>query len=408
MRQKFRFTLQFLSPRKSGNRMSLFSTIVIAGIALGVTTLIIALSILSGFEATLRQKLISLDSHIQITGFSDRQLPDTSRNLPIIRNITGDKLDAVFPVISNAGIAGKGKLKEGVIIKGVGPGYLQSKATLEAASGTFDLTASDLPSAVVGKTVADKLFLKPGDAIICFLPEKSFAAPLSPENIAIQRFKVSGIFESGMAKYDDAFIYIDSKTAASLLGFENTVSAYEIKLNTIAGIDTLVNHLQENLDYPHYVRSVFDINQALLTWIDLQKKPIPIVLGLIILVAAFNIISAILVLILSKVNSIGTLRVLGMKRIDLVTMFLFKGLILGSTGIAIGNLLALFISVIQLKFNIITLPASVYFVSRVPLSIEPFNYLITSGIAFVLVLIISVVPAFLAASIRPVQSVRFD
>lgn len=408
MRQKLRFTIQFLSPRKSGARMSLFSTIVIAGIALGVTTLIIALSVLSGFESTLREKLISLDSHIQITGFSDRQLPDTSRNMSIIKNIAGEKLEAIYPVISNAGIAGKGKLKEGIIIRGVQEDYLPGKINLQVSSGDFNLTGGELPAAVVGKTVADKLFIKPGDNIILFLPEKGLTSTLSPENIAIQRFRVSGIFESGMAKYDDNFIYINISTAAGLLGFENSVSSYELKLNTIAGIDTLVNNLQDNLDYPHYVRSVFDINQALLTWIDLQKKPIPIVLGLIILVAAFNIISAILVLILSKVNSIGTLRVLGMKRSDIVTMFLLKGLLLGSGGIAIGNLLALLLSLIQLQFNIITLPASVYFVSKVPLSIEPFNYLITSGIAFVLVLMISVVPAFLAASIRPVQSVRFD
>ncbi|GMU87480.1 MAG: permease [Ignavibacteriales bacterium] len=388
--------------------MSLFSTIVIAGIALGVTTLIIALSVLSGFESTLREKLISLDSHIQITGFSDRQLPDTSRNMSIIKNIAGEKLEAIYPVISNAGIAGKGKLKEGIIIRGVQEDYLPGKINLQVSSGDFNLTGGELPAAVVGKTVADKLFIKPGDNIILFLPEKGLTSTLSPENIAIQRFRVSGIFESGMAKYDDNFIYINISTAAGLLGFENSVSSYELKLNTIAGIDTLVNNLQDNLDYPHYVRSVFDINQALLTWIDLQKKPIPIVLGLIILVAAFNIISAILVLILSKVNSIGTLRVLGMKRSDIVTMFLLKGLLLGSGGIAIGNLLALLLSLIQLQFNIITLPASVYFVSKVPLSIEPFNYLITSGIAFVLVLMISVVPAFLAASIRPVQSVRFD
>lgn len=408
MRQKLRFTIQFLSPRKSGARMSLFSTIVIAGIALGVTTLIIALSVFSGFESTLREKLISLDSHIQITGFSDRQLPDTSRNMSIIRNIAGEKLEAIYPVISNAGIAGKGKLKEGIIIRGVQEDYLPGKINLQVSSGDFNLTGGELPAAVVGKTVADKLFIKPGDNIILFLPEKGLTSTLSPENIDIQRFRVSGIFESGMAKYDDNFIYINISTAAGLLGFENSVSSYELKLNTIAGIDTLVNNLQDNLDYPHYVRSVFDINQALLTWIDLQKKPIPIVLGLIILVAAFNIISAILVLILSKVNSIGTLRVLGMKRSDIVTMFLLKGLLLGSGGIAIGNLLALLLSLIQLQFNIITLPASVYFVSKVPLSIEPFNYLITSGIAFVLVLMISVVPAFLAASIRPVQSVRFD
>ncbi|MCK6614561.1 MAG: ABC transporter permease [Ignavibacteriaceae bacterium] len=408
MRQKLRFTIQFLSPRKSGTRMSLFSTIVIAGIALGVTTLIIALSVLSGFESTIREKLISLDSHIQITGFSDRQLPDTTRNIQVIRSITGEKLEAIYPVISNAGIAGKGKLKEGIVIRGVSGDYLAGKHNLQISSGDFNLTSGELPAAVVGKTVADKLFIKQGDAIILFLPEKGLTSTLSPENIAVQRFRVSGIFENGMAKYDDSFIYININTAAGLLGFENSVSSYELKLNTIAGIDTLVNNLQDNLDYPHYVRSVFDINQALLTWIDLQKKPIPIVLGLIILVAAFNIISAILVLILSKVNSIGTLRVLGMKRSDIVTMFLLKGLLLGTGGIAIGNLLALLLSAIQLEFNIITLPASVYFVSRVPLSIDPFNYLITSGIAFLLVLIISVVPAFLAASIRPVQSVRFD
>jgi len=407
MKNTLSFTFRFLSGKNAGSKYSLFSGIVVSGIALGVTTLIIALTILSGFENVITEKLINLDSHIQITGFSNRYLPDSQKNMNRIKQVLGENLETIQPVLSNVAIAGNGKFKEGVVLQGVALDYLATRNTLTPFAGELKFLSDSADNVVLGRSIAQKLFVNPGDHIFLFIPDKS-ASGFSPADITVNKFTVSGIFESGMSKYDDNYLYIPYSRAAALLQTSDEVSSYDIRLRSINNVDSIATELQLQLDYPHYVRTVFQINQALLTWIDLQKKPIPIILGLIILVAAFNIISSLFILILSKVKSIGTLRILGMKRSALVKVFLLKGLQLGMFGIIIGNVTAVLLLLIQMQFNIITLPASVYFISEVPITFLAENFLLPSGLAFGLVIIVSLVPSMVASGIKPVSTLRFE
>ena len=141
---------------------------------------------------------------------------------------------------------------------------------------------------------------------------------------------------------------------------------------------------------------------------ELQKKPIPIVLGLITLVAVFNIIGTLLMIILERTKFIGIIRSLGGKRRDLILLFTLNGVYLSSIGIILGNLLALILSLIQLHFDLITLPSTIYFISKVPIIIDPLNYLIVSLTAFAAAVTASFIPSFIASRFNIINAVRFE
>ncbi|NNG26111.1 MAG: ABC transporter permease, partial [Ignavibacteriaceae bacterium] len=223
----------------------------------------------------------------------------------------------------------------------------------------------------------------------------------------IDRFLVAGIFESGMKKYDDSYAYISLKAAQELFSIGDNITGYDIKLGNISKIDSLTRFLGRTLRYPHAVRSIYQVHRNIFTWIELQKKPIPIVLALIILVAVFNIIGTLLMIVLEKTNAVGILKSVGAKRRQIVIIFLFQGIVLGIAGILLGNTLAIVLMEIQFKFNVITLPSSVYFMSTVPLLLSVDTFILVSVITFLLCITASVIPSLIASRIRPLASLRF-
>jgi lipoprotein-releasing system permease protein len=399
-------TKKFLEGRKNSSGFSVFSIIAILGIGIGVAALIIALSVLNGFEEVIQEKLVNLDSHIQIVGFSDTPLPNQQKTIDEVNGLIANELTAINPFVTQLVIVGKKNIKEGITLKGVPNNYFSEKYGIVAVSGTLDFK-KDTNQIIIGKILASKLLVSVNDEIVVYAlrGNSSFSNDVLP---SIEKFKIVGIFESGMAKYDDTFAYIDIETAQSFLELKEKVSGYEIKLSNISNVDSLVILLQTNLRYPHYVKSVFQSYQHIFNWIELQKKPIPFVLGLIIIVAVFNIISTLLMIILEKMNSIGLLRSLGARRKQITMIFLLHGLIIGIIGVILGNLLAFTLSIIQIKFDVITLPGAIYFVSKVPLIINYETYLIISGITFLLVLIVSFIPSLIASKISPLSTLRFN
>ncbi len=274
-------------------------------------------------------------------------------------------------------------------------------------NGSFLLNDDDEKTIVIGKKLADKLFVKVGDKLTVF-SLKNDQIP-SPENLPnIDKFEVAGIFESGMAKYDDSYAYVSLKSAQELFGIGNNITGYDIKLGNISKIDSLTRHLGKQLRYPHSVRSIYQVHRNIFTWIELQKEPIPIVLALIILVAVFNIIGTLLMIVLEKTNAVGTLKSLGAKRRQVVFVFLLQGIVLAIAGIIFGNILAVILMEIQLKFNVITLPSSVYFMSTVPLMLSFNIILLVSLVTFLLCISASVIPAVIASKIKPLDSLRFN
>ncbi|NWF89678.1 MAG: ABC transporter permease [Ignavibacteriaceae bacterium] len=396
---------KFTLSRKESRFITIISSISILGISLGVATLIIALSILEGFAETIQKKIIDLDSHIQITSYQT-VLPNYKRVLPAIRQILGTSAE-VNPYASNLVIISSKHTKEGVNIKGITPENKSINLEKNIIEGKLDLNNDSPPSIIVGKKLADKLFVKLNDFVTVFAL-KNNEIPSIDNPPTIEQFKVKGIFETGMAEYDDLIAYTNLTCAQNLFGFGDKITGYDIKLNDISKIDSISNLLASQLRYPHAVSSIFQKHRNIFTWIELQKKPIPIVLGLIILVAAFNIISSLLMVVLEKTHSIGVLKSLGATNGQITKIFAYQGVFLAIIGIIIGNLLALLLMSIQLHYNLISLPSSVYFTSTVPIILSLKIFAGVSIIALLLCFAAAFIPSYIASKIKPISSLRFS
>jgi len=402
----FFISRRFLVSRKESGFLNIISKIAITGIAIGVATLIIALSVLSGFEKTIQDKITDFDSHIKVSSFSGtvkNYEPITSK----IENLLGDYKLSLVPFASKLAIISANRRQDGINIIGIPPDTQIERLQKNIINGEFNIASSDSNILVIGKVLANKLLLKVGERVTLFAL-KDDQIP-SPENLPnIEKFLVTGIFESGMAEYDDLYAYTNLTTAQNLFSIGQSINGYDIQLSSIEKIDSLTNLLRKNLSYPLFARSLFESHRNIFTWIELQQKPIPIILGLIIIVAVFNIIGTLLILVLEKTNAIGILKSLGANRKQVLRIFLIQGIFIGFIGIIGGNLLALLLMQIQIQFDVITVPASVYFVTQVPFDLSPFIFILVSVIALILSLGASIIPSFIAAKVNPIKSLRFD
>ena len=396
---------KFTLSRRDSRFITLISSISIIGIALGVASLIIALSILNGFEDVIEKKVVDFDSHIQITSYQSI-LPNYKRILPTIQRIVVPHSKNIYHYAANLVIISNRQFQEGIFLKGILPENAELQLTQNIVSGSSSLISTEKPAIIIGKKLADKMFIKLNNEVTLFSLRNNELP--SPENMpSIQKFRVVGIFESGMAEYDDQYAYTDLKSAQTLFNIGDNITGYDIKLNNVSKIDSLSNVLSKNLRYPHSVRTIFQKHKNIFTWIELQKKPIPIILGLIILVAVFNIIGSLLMIVLEKTNAIGILKSLGALNSHISKVFLYQGLFLGIIGIIGGNFLAYLLLSLQLKYNIITLPSSVYFTSTVPIILSTEIFLIVSMITLCLCLAASFIPGYIASRVKPISSLRF-
>lgn len=394
-----RYTLS----KKESRFITFISSIAIIGIALGVATLIIALSILNGFADTITNKIVNFDSHIQISSYTNT-LPDYRGVRPELEKKLKPYASSISPYAANLCIIGSRTVKDGVNIKGIIPGTGWRGVKKDIVSGSFVLGDDDM---VIGRKLADKLMIKTGDKVTVFaLNKNSIPSPQNPPNI--KKFTVTGIFESGMSAYDDLVAYVSLNSAQKLFNIGSRVTGYDIKLNNISKIDSLTEALSDYLRYPYNVSSIYQTHRNIFTWIDLQKKPIPIILGLIIIVAVFNIIGTLLMVVLEKTNDVGLLKSLGATGRQIRGVFIYQGVFLALSGIILGNVLAFILMFLQLEFNIITIPSSVYFMSSVPIEMSPLVFSGVSVLAFILCILASFIPSYIASKIKPVSALRFN
>ena len=403
---KFAFFIfrRFISSNRNSRFLNLISGIAVSGITLGVATLIIALSVISGFEKTLTLKLTDIDSHIKVFSF-DKDLPQINNALLVIDSICNPFIDYSSPFLSKLALISYKNRKDGVTIKGIINQKYLDRIKQNIIEGSFDLNENN--KLILGKTLAQKLLLRVGDSVTLFAL-KNDKIP-SPDNLPnIEKFKVTAIFESGIAEYDASIAFTDISSAQNLFSRPNSFNGVDIKLNDISKADSLTLLIRKQLRYPYYARSVFELHKNIFTWISLQKKPIPIVLGLIIIVAVFNIVGTLLLMVIERTHEVGILKSFGTKKRQIVQIFLLQGFYLAFIGTLAGNLLAIILMEIQTKFNIIKVPTSVYFVTKVPFDFSFEIFLVVSVITLLLALLASLIPSIISSKINPVPALRFD
>lgn len=359
---------------------------------------------ISGFEKTLTQKLTDFDSHIKVQSFTNT-LPHFEKSLNKIDSICKPYIDYSSPYLTNLALISFKNRKDGVNIKGItNEGYLK-KIQENLIEGRVDFDSGN--NLVIGKTLANRLLVKVDDVITLFAL-KNNKIPDVNEFPNIERFKIIGIFESGIAEYDASIAFTDVKSAQNLFSVPNEINGIDIKLNDISKADSLSLLLRKELPYPYFARSIFDLHKNIFTWISLQKKPIPIILGLIIVVAVFNIIGTLLLMVIERTNSIGILKSFGTIKRKIILIFILQGIYLAIIGTAIGNLLALTLMEIQSHFNLIKVPSSVYFVTKVPFDYSLWIFGMVSLITIILAFLASTIPSFISARISPIKALRFD
>ncbi|MEN8194203.1 MAG: FtsX-like permease family protein [Bacteroidota bacterium] len=399
---------KYIRSNKFSFFFSFISVITILGISIGVTVVIIALSVLDGFDAVISKKIVDFNSHILISGFGERDLNDDIKIDEKIENLLSDQKFTISKFISKNSIIKSKSQTEGILIYGIDPNSNNLGIDNMIVDGSFNLEKhEDKKGIVIGKKLSEKLLVKVNDKLTVFSLRKN-DLPSYSNQPAIAQFVVTGIYESGMPEYDDLKAYISLSNAQSVIGMESKISGYNLRLGDISHISEITEILRDDFHHPYYIRTIFQQHQNIFTWIELQKKPIPIVLGLIVLVAIFNIVGTILMNIIERTSQIGILKSLGANKGQILKIFLIQGIYLGIIGIIVGNLLAFGLSELQLNFNIIKLPETVYFLSSAPIVINPFHYLIVSAVALILTILSSIIPSIVASNFKPISAIRFN
>ncbi len=399
---------KFLNLQKNSKFFSKITFISILGVTIGVIILEIALSVLNGFEKEIENKLVGFNLHIVLEGYEGKSVKFSDIELNRINKIIGNDLEGISPFAGQLALLKLKKFKDGIYLKGILPEKDYSPLKNTIIRGKYVLKDSfNFPTILIGNKLARKIGAEVGDTLTAFSLQ-SFVLPIDIDHLKIEKFIVSGIYESGMAEYDDMNAYIHLKTAQRLFGFDDEISGYEIKLKNPANADYHSIRLSSELGYPYQARSIFQAYRNIFNWIELQKKPIPVVLALITIVAIFNIISTLLIFVMDKTNSIGILRTLGTTARHIKIIFILNGFVIGLVGTVIGNVFALSLLLLQKEFNIVKIPEGVYFLDKVPISIEVDSFLIVSSISLLVSLMFSFLPARFASKIDIIKSIKFN
>lgn len=406
------FVARRLAQSRSHNRFVSFITVfAVIGLAIGTMALLITVSILNGFQKQITKNVSDFTSNIEIRGFEDVPLPDYKTVLPKIASQQNVK--SVSPFAAHEAMIRvhrshrvNAPSTDGILLKGILPQYDNSGLRKEIRSGKYDLSEQgNMSPLLIGEKLARRLDVAVGDTVFVFGIE-GLPSPLNPPKV--RSFVITGIYQTGMSEYDDIYGYTNLSSAAYLFNLPpGSVTGYDVMVDNLSTIGATSRHLELYLGYPYYPRTMYQMYRNLFAWIQLQKKPIPIVIALIIIVAAFNIVGTLLMIVLEKMNAVGVLKTLGATRRSITRIFVLQGAFIGAAGTLIGSSLAYLVLEIQQRFHLIHIPGDVYFMNTIPVSMHWTDFLVIGGIAFVLSLLASYLPARTAAGFDPLESVRY-
>ena len=378
------------------------------GITLGTAALIVTLAILSGFEKTLTDNVIGFTSDIEIASYGNRPIPAFPGTMRYLRQHVPE-IRELTPYVERQAILRSPKSVAGVVLRGV-PLTDTSALPRKRIIRGVDLAKAppdSLDPILISKGLAKDLGTDVGKSIAAIRFNERLR---TREDILnnIRRFRIVGIYATGMSQYDNTLAYTSLQAGQGFNGFSPTqVSGFDVRTATLEEANAVAAKINRILGYPNFARSVYEVYPSIFAWIDLQKKPIPIILGLIILVATFNIVSTLLLIVIEKTHSIGVLKSLGASSRGVAKIFITEGMVIAIAGTLIGDLFGFLLSFTESQFHFFKLRSDIYFMSSVPISIEWQHYAIVSVISLALALSATLIPARIAARMQPLHALNF-
>jgi lipoprotein-releasing system permease protein len=410
---------RYLVSRKQITLISVITGISTVGVTLGVAALIVVLSVMNGFYDFVRDLLVSLDPHVRITSAEERTLADADSVRAIALELPG-VLSASTYVEGKAMLtfAGTGEANKVVIVRGVDPASLVAVADIvqSTETGTFDLSRRDgRPGMVVGARMARRLALMPETGTLAASEvgllsaqaiERALTDPLGLSQPS--RFTVRGLYELEDL-YDENHVFISIEEAQRLFRMGDRTSGVELRLADIDQASRVKRSLERELGEGYNVQTWYDLQRALYDVMRLEKWGATVILFLIIVVAAFNIVGSLTMVVIEKRRDVGVLRAMGVTRRNIRRIFLMEGLLIGVVGSFLGVAIGLGLSLLQKHYHLVRLRgAESFMIDAYPVAIRMGDVALIAGISLLLCLAAAWYPANRAASIEPARAVQVE
>jgi len=375
--------------------VSVIAMISVAGIALGVAALLVVLGVMSGFDADLEDKIIGANPHLLVQ--AEGGIRDTDALIDRIFETPG--IAAASPMLQTQTLVRRGSEALGVLLRGVDPMKEPQVTRLPhlLKSGTWPPGPGDL---VVGSEFVKKWGLRVGDSIDVTGGEKGKPFPL----------RISAIFTTGMYDYDMYLTLTRMETAQLIVGGKEPAlpTGVGVRLDQPVRAPEIQQRMRQSLGYPYYVVSWMDMNSNLFAALKLEKLVMFIILTLIVLVACFNIIATLLMMVVSKTKEIGILKAVGATNGGVRSVFTIAGLLIGLAGTALGTGIGLSLCALLKKYQFIKLPADIYYIDRLPVKLEMADALSVVFAALAISWVVCLYPSWVAARLEPAKALRYE
>ncbi len=405
--------LRYTRAKRRNHFISFISLISMLGIALGVTALITVLSVMNGFQNEVRERILGMAAHVTVSGLDGRlrnwpEVLEKSRDFPHVLGAA--------PYIHAEGMVTAGDRVQGTMVRGLLPSQEPQVSVVgsKMVAGSLDVLQPGSFNIILGSELATTLGVSVGDKVTLITPSTN----VSPAGILprLKRFTVAGVFEVGMFQYDSALVLVHMRDAARLYRFDESVSGVRLKLDDMFLAPEVAADLQDRLGERYWVSDWTRSHTNYFRALKIEKTAMFIILLLIVAVAAFNIISTLVMVVTDKQGDIAILRTLGASPASIMGIFIIQGVVIGMVGTLLGILggvsLALnidtIVPAIESTFGIHFLPASVYYISELPSELRWSEVTTIATLAFVLSMLATIYPAWRASRVQPAEALRYE
>jgi len=416
MKYEWFIGLRYLKAKRKQTFISIITIISIVGVMVGVMTLIVVLAVMSGFEKTLKEKILGTQAHIIVLKAGQEGMDRYEEVLNKVQEVNGVVAAAPF-IFSQVMLSSESNVF-GVVLNGIDPdrvGKVTELARNMKAGRIENLKeAGEYPGVVLGVELAKRLGVSMNDTIQVISP----LGTMTPMGMMpkMRRFRAVGIFYSGMYEYDNTLAYVSLGSAQKFFGMGDSVTGIEIKTNDIYGVKEIGKEIRQKLGFPFWTKDWMEMNRNLFSALRLEKIIMFIILVLIVLVAAFNIISTLIMVVMEKQKDIAILKSMGAPSGGILRIFVIEGGVIGVAGTALGAIVGLgmafnldkIVAFLENSFGFKILSPDVYYIERFPSQVNWTDVVLIVVTAILISLLATLYPAWRASKLDPAEALRYE
>ena len=400
--------LRYLVARRKQAFLSLISVISTVGVAVGVMALIIALALMTGLQGELRDRIVGASPHIYLwkVGEGLTDIPGDMRRVKQVPRVTG-----ASPIVLGKALITAGEQQAFITVKGIDPATEGEVTDVRERMRSGSLTAlasrpeDALAGVAIGQALAEQLRVKVGDTVTVMTPE----GPLSPfgPTMGSRRLEVVGIFSLGLYEFDAAYGFVSLPTAQRLLARERP-DFIEVRVDDMYAAPEVAAAIVDALGHTYLTQDWAQMNQSLFSALWLEKVAISITIGLIVMVAALNIVASLVLLVMEKSRDIAILKTMGAGARSITAIFMLQGLIIGAIGTTVGALAGLAVTFVLDRWKLIQVPMDVYQVAYVPFKVQVDDFILVVVAALAICFVATIYPSRQASRLDPAQALRYQ